>query len=312
MTNPAVVATAYGEPDVLRLIDVPRPVPGPREVLIEVRAAGINPFDYKLYSGAFGTDPAGLPIRLGLEVSGVVAELGPDHPEGDRLTVGDAVLANNVTGGYAAYVLAHRDDVFAKPDTLSFEQASGLLLAGTTAVDLLTATRVAAGDTVLVHGASGGVGLLVVQLATARGARVIGTASPQRHEEIRALGGEPVAYGPGLADRVRDVAPEGVDVALDTVGTDEAVDTSVELVADRSRIATIAAFGRAPGLGIQVLSGGGPTGEVRAAARAHLVEMAAQGRLSVTVDRTFPLGEARAAHEYLKAGMARGKLALVP
>lgn len=312
MTNPAVVATAYGEPDVLALIDAERPVPGPGQVLVEVRAAGINPLDYKLYSGAFGADPAALPMRLGLEVSGVVAELGPDQPEGDALAVGDPVLSYSVNGGYAAYVLAERGDVFVKPETLTFEQASGLLLAGATAVDLLTATRVAAGDTVLVHGASGGVGLLVVQLATARGARVIGTASPQRQDEIRALGAEPVVYGPGLADRVRALAPEGIDVSLDTVGTDEAIDTSVELVADRSRIATIAAFMRAPGLGIQVLAGGGPTAEVRAAARQQLVDAAAAGTLTVKVDRTFPLAEAGAAHTYLKSGKAKGKLALVP
>lgn len=311
-TNPAVVATAYGEPDVLTLIDTDRPAPGAGQVLIEVRAAGINPLDYKLYSGAFGTDPDGLPMRLGLEVSGVIAEIGPDQADGDALAVGDAVLSYAVTGGYAAYVVADRADVFAKPESISFEEASGLLLTGATAIDLLASTRVGAGDTVLVHGASGSVGSMVVQLATARGARVIGTASAQRQEELRAMGAEPVVYGPGLTDRVRALAPGGIDVALDTVGTDEAIDTSAELVADRSRIATIANFAKAPALGIQVLTGGGPTAELRARSRAELVELAGQGKLTVKVDRTFPLGEAAAAHAYLKGGQAKGKLALIP
>lgn len=309
--NRAVVATAYGDPEVLQLIDVERPVPGPGQVLIEVRAAGINPLDHKLCGGGFGTDPGKLPMRLGFEVSGVVAELGADQPAGDLLAVGDAVLSYSVNGGYAAYVVADRGDVFAKPDSLSFEEASGLLLVGGTAVDLITTTAVTAGDTVLVHGASGSVGSMVVQLAVARGARVIGTAAPQRHDEVRALGGEPVAYGPGLADRVRAMT-DTVDVALDTVGTDEAVDTSIELVADRKRIATIAAFGRAPELGIHALAGGGPGAATRAAARAELVAAAGRGELTVTVDRTFPLSQARAAHEYLKSGKAQGKLALIP
>ena len=212
-TNPAVVATAYGEPDVLTLIDTERPVPGPGQLLIEVRAAGVNPLDHKLYGGGFGTNPDALPMRLGLEVSGVVAEVGPN--DGEALAVGDAVLAS-VSGGYSAYVVADRADVFAKPDTLSFEEASGLLVTGPTAVDLLAATRVEAGDTVLVHGASGAVGSLVVQLATAKGARVIGTARPERHDELRALGGEAVAC-PGLVERIHELAPEGITVALDAV-----------------------------------------------------------------------------------------------
>jgi NADPH:quinone reductase len=311
-TNPAVVATAYGEPDVLTLIDAERPVPGPGQVLIEVRAAGINPLDHKLYSGAFGADPAALPMRLGLEVAGVVAEIGPDDSDDQTFAVGDAVLANGVSDGYAAFVVADRADVFAKPDTLSFEEASGLLVTGGTAVDLLTATRVQAGDTVLVHGVSGAVGSLVVQLATAKGARVIGTARPERHDEVRALGGEPVAYGPGLLERVRELAPGGIDVALDAVGTDEAIDTSAELVADRTRIATIANFGKAPALGIQVLTGGGPSAGVRAQARQHLIEAAGAGTLTVKVDRSFALGKAGDAHSYLKSGKAQGRLALIP
>jgi len=169
---------------------------------------------------------------------------------------------------------------------------------------------VGTGDTVLIHGAGGGVGLTAVQLAVARGATVIATASPARHEQLRGHGAIPVDYGPGLADRVRAIGP--VDAALDLVGTDEALDTSVELVADRGRIATIAGFGRAPELGIAVLTGADGGDEIRSAARPELLRLAAGGKLKVTVDKVFPLHEAAAAHRYLQTGHARGKVVLVP
>lgn len=307
----AVVATAYGGSEVLELVEVPDVPPGPGEVAVDVRAAGVNPADVKSYSGVFGRDPANLPVRLGLEVAGVVAEVGAGV---DHVRPGDEVVAFRVTGGYAGRVVAPAGDVFAKPATLSFAQASGLLLVGTTAAHLLHATAVARGETVLVHGAAGAVGSAAVQLLVARGARVVGTASAGRHDVLRALGAEPVSYGTGLADRVRGLAPDGVDVALDTVGTDEAVDVSVELVADRHRIASVAAFDRGPGLGIRLLGGGpgaDPGTRVRDAARSELLEAAAAGRHTVEVDRTLALADVRAAHEHLAAG-ARGKIVLLP
>lgn len=313
-----VVATAYGGPEVLAVLDVEQPLPGAGQVLIEVQAAGTNPFDHKVYSGTMGRDPALLPMRLGAEVAGVVGALGEGvgtDSTGAPLAVGDAVIGYRVVGGYASQVIAGAQNVFARPENLTAEQAAGLLLTGVTAAHLLTATRVGPGDTVLIHGAAGGVGSMATQLAVVRGARVIGTASTGRHEAIRALGGEPVSYGTGLAERVRDLAPGGLDAALDTVGTDEAVDTSLELVADRSRIATIAAFGRAPGLGIQLLGGGAgadPGTAIRAAARAELVALAGQGRLTVSVDRSFALDDVAAAHTYLATGHVRGKVVLLP
>lgn len=308
----AVVATRYGGTEVLELVDVPDGAPGAGEVAVEVRAAATNPADLKSYSGAFGTDPANLPLRLGYEVAGVVAEVGDGV---DHVRVGDEVVAFRVAGGYADRVVAPAADVFAKPSTLSFAEASGLLLVGTTAAHLLHATGVAVGETVVVHGAAGAVGSAAVQLLVERGARVIGTASPARHDALRALGAEPVSYGTGLAGRVRELAPDGVDVALDTVGTDEAVDVSVELVADRQRIASVAAFARGPGLGIRLLGGGpgaDPGTAVRDAARADLIEAAAAGRYRVEVDRTFALTDVRAAHEHLATGHARGKVVLLP
>ena len=306
-----VVATAYGGPEVLALQDIEVPAPDDDQVLIEVRAAGTNPIDYKLYSGGMGADPAALPLSVGMEVAGVVAAVAPGATGyTGALNVGDEVIATNITAGYSERVVADAAQVGHKPATLSFEEAAGLLLVGGTAWHLLTKTEVGTGDTVLIHGASGGVGLMAVQLAVARGATVIGTASPARHEQLREYGATPVAYGPGLADRVRAIGT--VDAALDLVGTDEAVDTSIELVADRARIATIANFDRAPALGIAVLTGADGGQEIRDAARPELTQLAEEGRLTVTVDKVYPLAQAADAHRYLLAGHAHGKVVLVP
>lgn len=305
------MAAAYGGPEVLAVHDVDVPAPADGQALIDVRAAGANPVDYKLYSGEMGRDPAALPMPVGLEVSGVVAAVGPGATGyTGALSVGDEVVATGMRGGYAEQVIVDAKDVGHKPGSLSFEQAAGLLLVGGTAWHLLTNTGVGTGDTVLIHGAAGGVGLLAVQLAVARGASVIGTASPARHDQLRKYGATPVAYGPGLADRIRAIGP--VDAALDLVGTDEALDTSVELVADRSRIATIAGFGRAAELGIAALTGADGGQAIRDAARPDLLALARDGMLEVIVDRAFPLDEAAEAHRYLQTGHARGKVVLLP
>lgn len=312
----AVVAAGYGGPENLSLVDVDVPEPGPGEVTVEVRAAGVNPFDVKVYGGGFGTDPARLPLRLGSEAAGVVVAVGADAvgPAG-AIAVGDEVVAFRAPGAYAERLTLPASAVLPKPGPLSFEQASGLLLTGATAVHALTAAGVGRGDTVLLHAAAGGVGLAVLQLAAARGARVIGTVSASKFGLVRQFGGEPVEYGPGLADRVRALAPHGVDAAIDAVGTDEAVDVSVELVADRGRVATIAAFQRGGELGLKVL-GAGPGAdagtELRDAARLDLVRLADDGRLTVLVGETFPLAEAEAAHRAVLAGRTTGKIVLLP
>lgn len=306
-----VFAQAYGGPDVLEVQHVELPQPSPEQVLITVRAAGTNPVDYKLYSGYMGDDPARLPLPVGMEVAGVVAVAsGRSSGYTGPLKVGDEVIATNITGGYSDQVVADVTEVGHKPATLSFEEAAGLLLTGGTAWHLLTKTDVGSDDTVLIHGAGGGVGLMAVQLAVARGATVIGTASAGRHEQLRRLGAQPVEYGAGLADRVRALgAPT---VALDLVGTDEALDVSTDLVTDRSRIATIAGFGRAGELGIAVLTGADGGQEIRDASRPELIKLAAAGLLKVSVDKVFPLERAADAHRYLQTGHARGKVVLVP
>jgi NADPH:quinone reductase-like Zn-dependent oxidoreductase len=306
-----VVAEGYGGPEVLAVHDVELPAPGQGQVLVEVRAAGTNPLDFKLYSGQMGRDPAKLPMALGLEASGTVIAAAPGASGyTGGLTVGDEVIVTNVDGAYAQRVLAEASEVGHKPAALSFEQAAGLLLVGGTAWHLLTNTKVGSNDTVLIHGASGGVGLMAVQLAVARGAKVIATASPARHDQLRSYGAEPVAYGDGLTDRVRALGR--VDAALDLIGTDEALDTSVALVADRARIATIAGFGRAAELGIAALTGADGGQAIRDASRAQIIALAADGKLEVTVDKVFPLDEAPEAHRYLQTGHARGKVVLVP
>jgi NADPH:quinone reductase-like Zn-dependent oxidoreductase len=307
-----VVAESYGGPEVLAVQDIVLPAPGSGQVLVDVRAAGTNPIDYKLYSGEMGNDPDALPMPLGMEIAGVVAAVGPGDADGytGALSVGDEVIATNISGGYSGQVIADATEVGHKPASLSFEEAAGLLLVGETAWHLLTNTKVGTGDSVLIHGAGGGVGLMAVQLAVARGATVIATGSPARHEQLRQYGAQPVAYGPGLADRVRAIGP--VTAALDLVGTDEALDTSVELVADRSRIATIAGFARAPELGIAVLTGADGGQAIRDAARPELIKLAAAGQLTVLVDKAYSLADAADAHRYLLTGHAHGKVVLVP
>lgn len=204
--------------------------------------------------------------------------------------------------------------VLPKPTELTFEQAAGLMLTGTTAVHALTATAVRTGDTVLVHGASGGVGLMVVQIAKAKGAHVIGTASLTRHQYLHQLGAQPVEYGDGLTERIRELDTD-VDAAIDCIGTDEAVDASLELVADRSRIATIAAFARAPQVGIKALGGGpgaDPGADIRDAARLELVSLVEEGALDVLVAGTRPLAQAADAHRTVIEGHTHGKAVLVP
>ena len=312
----AVAATAFGGPEVLAVIETPIRPPGPGEVLISVRAAGTNPIDYKVYSGVMGQDPARLPMRLGSEAAGVVTEVG-DGAEGPsgRVAVGDEVIAYRIAGAYAADVTVPAVSVLPKPSTLSFEEASGLMLTGVTAAHALAVTRVGAGDTVLIHGASGGVGLMAVQLAADAGARVIGTAGESGRALVRDFGAEPVAYGTGLEERVRALAPGGVDAAVDCAGGDEALNTSLALVADRGRIVTIVASRRAFDSGIKVIGGApgaDPGTEIRTAARLELARLASDGKLRVVVAAAYPLAEAAAAHRALATGHTHGKIVLVP
>lgn len=313
----AVAAAAYGGPEVIAVLDVPSRSPEPGEVTIAVRAASVNPWDLKHAGGAAGTDPAKLPVRLGNELAGVVTAVGEGATalDGSALAVGDEVYASKVPGAQASEVTVVGDRVLRKPADRPFVEAAGLLANGTTAVHVLEASATVAGDTVLVHGASGGVGVVLAQLARLRGLRVIGTASARNHEALRALGVEPVEYGPGLADRVRALAPEGIAAALDLVGSPEALEVSLALLADPSRLVTIVNFGPVLAAGGRALGAGpgaDPGREIRDAARVDLARRFAAGELRVPVGREFPLTEARAAYEYLATGHPGGKVVLVP
>ena len=313
--SPVVIATAFGGPEVLSVTDQPAPDPGPGEARITVRAAGVNPVDYKMYSGNMGADPDQLPLRPGFEAAGVITQTGPGAAgPGGPLAAGDEVIAYRVAGAYAAELTVPGSALVPKPASLDWAQASGLMLAGVTAWHALAAAGVQAGDTVLIHGGNGGVGVMGIQLGAARGATVIATGRPENHEFLRGLGAIPVAYGDGLAGRVRAAATGGVDAALDFTGSDEAVDVSLELVADRARIVSIAAWHRG-GDGITLIGGGpgaDPGTELRNAARPQLARLAQDGALRVVVSATFPLAEAAAAHREIMGGHVRGKIALIP
>ncbi|MFF7857621.1 zinc-binding dehydrogenase [Streptomyces sp. NPDC007904] len=301
----AISYARYGGPEVLELGEVDDPRLGPDSVLVKVRAAAVNPVDWKCREGHL--DPvlqAVFPVVPGWDVSGVVVRPGPAVPE---FAAGDEVIGYVredflSRGTFAEYVAAPVRALARKPRNLSFEEAAGLPLAGLTAYQALYGVlEVERGETVLVHAAAGGVGSLAVQLATHVGARVIGTASEPHHDFVRGLGGEPVTYGEGLAERVRGLAPEGVDAVFDTVGGD-ALKASANLLAPGGRLASI--------VDTEVVLHGGRYHFVRPDPQdlRRLSELAEQGVVSVHVSRTFPLERAADAHRMSQEGRTRGKI----
>ncbi|MEW1961952.1 NADP-dependent oxidoreductase [Microbacterium sp. NPDC077644] len=306
------VATQWGSPEQWDLLEHEPPLPGAGEVTVRVHAAGVNPADAKHVAAP----RAGmqLPVPIGYEISGVVTAVGPGTKIGSgAVAVGDEVLAFRVRGGYADEVTIPAEKAFHKPARLTHPEAANLLLAGTTAAQMLAVTQAAEGETILLHGASGAVGVSVLQQAALRGIRVIGTASATRADEVRRFGGVPVLYGDGLAQRVRDIAGGPVAAALDAVGTDEAVDVSLDLVHDRSRIVTIAAAARAQAEGFSWIVGSQPEStRFRDEVRAELIGLAARGDLVVPMAGTYPLADAREALRVVAAGHPGGKIALIP
>lgn len=301
----AVSYRTYGGPEVLEYGDLPEPKVGPDAVLIKVRAAAVNPVDWKAQLGYLdGLLESVFPVIPGWDVSGVVVRPGVDaveYQEGDEVIayVREDFLSR---GTFAEYVAAPVRTMARKPANLTFEQAAGLPLAGLTAYQaLVKAIRLGEGETVLVHAAAGGVGSLAVQIAAHLGARVIGTASERNHGYLRSLGAEPVTYGEGLAERVRALAPDGVDAVLDLVGGD-ALTVSPDLLATGGRLVSIADGA--------VLGLGGRYFWVRpdAADLAALSELAERGVLEVEVAATFPLEKAADAQRLNAEGHTRGKV----
>lgn len=304
----AIAFTEFGPADVLHPLDVELPAPGPGQVRIAVRAAGVNPLDHKIRSGAMSAVfPVAFPHVPGIEAAGVVEEVGEGVTE---LRVGDEVFGPTVSGSYAEQALAAADQLAGKPAGLGWEQAAALPVAAETAHRALGLLHLRAGETLLLHGAAGGVGTLVVQFAVSRGVKVIGTASEGNHAYLRELGAVPVAYGEGLADRVRAAAPEGVHAALDAAGQGGAVTVSIELTGGTDRVVTIA---DAPGAHQHRVrfTGGGEGGSATRPALAEALALREAGTLRLPIHRTYPLAEAADAHRASEYGHLTGKLIIL-
>ncbi|MEV6712845.1 NADP-dependent oxidoreductase [Lentzea sp. NPDC051208] len=287
----------YGDPNVLTVEDTPEPHAGPGQIRIKVQATSVNPIDWKTRAGYLAEMmPTTFPAIPGSDATGVVDEIG----EGvDGVKAGDRVfgLAQGTAAEYA--VLAAWAPA---PDAWTVEQAAAAGLVSTTAIGGLDALGDISGKTVLIEGAAGGVGSTAVQIAVARGATVIGTASEANHEFLRDLGATPVTYGEGLAERVTAVAPDGVDAALDTAGSGSLADI-VALVGDSSRVATVADFG-AGALGVTLVAGNAnATANLAAASR-----LGATGAYTPRVQATYPLEKATDAHAHVQGGHTQGKV----
>jgi NADPH:quinone reductase-like Zn-dependent oxidoreductase len=301
----AITYSRYGGSDVLQLTDLPTPKVGPDSVLVRVRAASVNPVDWKVRAGYLdGVLDTVFPVVPGWDVAGVVEKAGLDTPE---LQVGDEVYGyvrkDWMQGGtFAELVAAPVRTLARKPASLSFEEAAAVPLAGLTAFQSLERTGVRDGQTVLVHAAAGGVGQFAVQLAVARGARVIGTASSGNHEYLRGLGAEPVAYGDGLVERVRALAPSGVDVVLD-YGSDDLVGTTRAVLADGGTVASIVDAAARDELGGHYVWVRPNSSDLDA-----LTGLIDAGAVRVDVAQVFDLADAAAAHEASQTGHVRGKV----
>ena len=302
----AVQFDGYGEIDVLEVREVPRPVPGAGEVLVRVRAAGINPGENLIRSGALHEMwPASFPSGQGSDLAGVVEEVGSDA----TWSVGDEVIGwVDTRASHAELVVVPVEHLVRRDPDVPWEVAGALFVAGGTAHASVRAVAAGAGDTVVVAGAAGGVGSLAVQLARLAGATVIGLASAPNHAWLAGHGVLPVAYGDGVADRIRAAAPGGVDAFIDSFGNGY-VDLAVDLGVGPDRINTIVDRAAAARTGAKTEgSFEGSSAEVLGG----LAKLVATGELEVPIAATFPLAEVRAAYQELMRRHTRGKIVLVP
>lgn len=295
----AVQFATYGEPEVLRLVDVDPPHAGPGQIRIAVRAAGVNGIDWKIRAGYMSeqrelTAPAG----TGIDASGVVDEVGPDV---EGVAVGDAVFGSGGATYAEQAVLSHWA---AKPAGLSFEEAAGYPIPAETAIRILREVGVEPGQTLLVSGAAGGVGSATVQIARERGITVIGTASERNQDYLRSLGAVATTYGDGLAGRVRAIAPDGVDAALDIAGSG-VIPELIELAGEPAKVLSIADF-TAPDHGALVSF----SSTDQAAAFAEAARLFEKGVFRLPVAGTYSLADAAGAQTASAAGHVAGRIVI--
>jgi NADPH:quinone reductase-like Zn-dependent oxidoreductase len=306
----AVRFDEYGPVDVLDVREVPDPEPGPGQVLVRVRAAGINPGEAKIREGALHDRwPATFPSGQGSDFAGVVERLTPGVT---NVAVGDRVIGwVDTRSSQAEYVVAEAANLVQKPSGLPWEVAGAIPVAGFTAAAMVRATGLKPGDTAVVSGAAGGVGTFAVQLARRAGATVIGLASPSNHPWLARLDVIGVDYGAGLAERIREALPDGqpVDAFLDTFGGDYVELALNELKVSPERVDTIVRFDAVAKYGVKAE---GNAAGASAATLAELAELAAAKKLEVPLARTYPLDEVRAAYNQLAKGHTRGKIVLIP
>jgi NADPH:quinone reductase-like Zn-dependent oxidoreductase len=302
----AVRFDEYGGIDVLKVVEVPRPVPGPGEVLVQVKAAGINPGEAKIRSGLLHSMwPATFPSGEGSDLAGIVAQTGPGVT---GFAAGDEVIGwTDNRASHAEYVVAEAEHLTPKPAAVPWDVAGALFVAGVTAFAAVRAVGLTTADTVVVSGAAGGVGSIAVQLARRTGATVIGLASEANHEWLRAHGVIPVAYGDGVAGRIRQAAGK-VTAFIDTYGADY-VELALELGVEPARIDTIANF---PAIEKYGVKGDASAAGSSAAILAELAGLVAAGDLEVPIAATFPLDQVQDAYRLLEPGHIRGKIVLIP
>ncbi len=302
----AVRFDEYGGVDVLNVVEVDRPRPGPGQVLVRVRAAGINPGEATIREGLLHERwPATFPSGQGSDLAGVVEELG-DGVEG--LAAGDEVIGfTHDRASHAEYVVVDAGNLTQRPPGVSWEQAGALFIAGTTAYSAVRAVTPAPGDVLVVSGAAGGVGSLTVQLATNAGATVIGLADEPNHQWLSDHGVTPVTYGEGVAGRVRAVA-DHVDAFIDTFGADY-VELALDLGVRPDRVNTIINFGAVAKYGVKAE---GTAAAASAQVLAELADLIGTGRLEVPIAATYPLARVRDAYRELEKRHTRGKIVLIP
>jgi NADPH:quinone reductase-like Zn-dependent oxidoreductase len=303
----AVRFDEYGGVDVLRVAEVDRPIPGAGEVLVRVKAAGINPGEAKIRTGALAQRyPATFPSGEGSDLAGVVEELGPGAA---GFAVGDEVLGwTDNRASHAEFVVAEAAHLLPKPAGVSWEVAGALFVAGVTAYAMVRAVGLQEGDNVVVAGAAGGVGSIAVQLARNAGATVIGLASEGHHDWLSRHGVIPVIYGEGVAGRIQALSGGRVDAFLDTFGG-HYVELALALGARPDRIDTIANFAAREKYGVKTDgSAAGGTPEVLA----KLAELIGKGELEIPIAAVYPLSEVREAYRELEQGHTLGKIVLKP